>query len=176
MRRNVCSIGLLLIDLSPRTYNWLHFCTNTQHILSNCFIPQWLNDLKSLNSDHLKFLYSQSVEVVFVQMQKSFPSVLPKRIYQVVPLRRHSKSAESKPAKHTKNKNITWLNFKTKFGFFSLKLATWKQRKDLLESEKSLQVMKVITPPGLVHLFWHGAVCSCLCFCVQQKFENTVSY
>ena len=34
-------------------------------------------------------------------MRKSFPSVLPKRVYPVS-LRMHNKSAQRKPAKHTK--------------------------------------------------------------------------
>ena len=39
--------------------------------------------------------------MIFPQMQKSFPSVLPKRVYPVS-LRMHNKSAQRKPAKHKK--------------------------------------------------------------------------
>ena len=36
--------------------------------------------------------------------------------------------------------------------------------------------MKVFTPPVFNHLSWHGAVCPCSCFFVQQmKFEHPLS-
>ena len=34
----------------------------------------------------------------------------------------------------------------------------WCQRSDVLASEKGLQLMKVITPPAIIHMSWHGAV------------------
>ena len=53
---------------------------------------------------------------------------------------------------------------------------TWKQRRDVLESKKWVQLIKVKTLPVLSHFPWHGALFSRLCFCVQQNFENPVSY
>ena len=53
-----------------------------------------------------------------------------------------------------------------------LKRTTWKQRRDLLASKKSLQLIKVITRPVVNHLSWYGAVCHRSWFCVQQEEIN----
>ena len=93
--------GHLLIDLSPRTDDRLRYCTNTGSIPSKFYIPDLLKQSKFLDNEHTKFLYSPCVPVIFPQMQNSFPSVLPKRVYPF-PLRMHNKSAQKKPAKHKK--------------------------------------------------------------------------
>ena len=93
--------GHLLIDLSPRTGDRLRYCTNTGYIPSKNYIPDRLKQTKVLDDEHKKSLYSPSVPIIFPQMQKSFPSVLPKRVYPVS-LRMHNKSAQRKPAKHKK--------------------------------------------------------------------------
>ena len=94
-------IGHLLIDLSPRTDDRLRFCTNTGSIPSKVYIPDRLEQSKKLDKEHTTSLYSPSVPIIFPQMQKSFPSVLPKRAYPVF-LRMHNESALMKPAKHEK--------------------------------------------------------------------------
>ena len=66
--------------------------------------------------------------------------------------------------------------FKSEVRLLSLKRTTWKQRRDILASERGLQLIKVITPPVLNHLAWYGAVCPRSCFCVQQKFDYPVIY
>ena len=91
--------GQLLIDLSPRTDDRLRYCTNSGSVPSKFFIPERLKHLRTLDDEHTKSLYSPSVPINFPQMQKSFPSVLPKR-FCPVPLRMHNKSAQRKPAKH----------------------------------------------------------------------------
>ena len=93
--------GHLLIDLSPRTDDRLRYCTNTGSIPSKFYIPDRLKQSKILDDEHTESLYSPSVPIIFPQMQKSFPSVLPKRVYPVS-LRMHKKSAQRKPAKHKK--------------------------------------------------------------------------
>ena len=93
--------GHLLIDLSPRTDDRLHYCTNTGSIPSKFYIPERLKQSKISDNEHTKSLYSPSVPIIFPQTQKSFPSVLPKRVYPVS-LRMHNKSAQRKPAKHKK--------------------------------------------------------------------------
>ena len=101
--RNATSVpfGHLLVDLSPRTGDRLRYCTNTGYIPSKLYIPERLKQSKYLDDEHTKFLYSPSVPTIFPQMQRSFPSVLPKRIYPVS-LRMHNKSAQRKPAKRKK--------------------------------------------------------------------------
>ena len=93
--------GPLLIDLSARTDNRLRYCTKTGPIPSNFYIPERLKQSKILDDEHTKSLYSPSVPIIFRQMQKSFPSVLPKRACPVS-LRMQNKSAQGKPAKHEK--------------------------------------------------------------------------
>ena len=93
--------GRFLIDLSPRTDDRLHYCSNTGSIPSKFYIPDRLKMSKFLDDEHTKSLYSPSVPIIFPQSQKSFPSVLPKKVYPVS-LRMHNKSAQRKPAKHKK--------------------------------------------------------------------------
>ena len=92
---------VLLIELSPRTDDRLRYCTNTGTIPSKFYIPERLKQSKLLDNEYTKSLYSPSVPIIFPQMQKSFPSVLPKRVYPVS-LRMHNKSAQRKPTKHKK--------------------------------------------------------------------------
>ena len=93
--------GHLLTDLSPRTDNRLRYCTNTGFIPSKFYIPDRLKQSKVLDNEQTKSLYSPSVPIIFSQLQKSFPSVLPRRVYPVS-LRMHNKSAQKKPAKDKK--------------------------------------------------------------------------
>ena len=91
----------LLIDLSPCTYDRLHYCTNTGSIRSKFLIPERPKQSKILDDESTKSLYFPSVPIIFPQIQKSFPSVLPKRVHPVS-LRMHNKPAQRKPAKHKK--------------------------------------------------------------------------
>ena len=93
--------GQLLIDLWPRTDDRLRYCTNTGSIPSKFYIPDRLKQSTILDDEHTKSFYSPSVPIIFPQMQKFFPSVLPKRVLPVS-LRMHKKSAQRKPAKHKK--------------------------------------------------------------------------
>ena len=93
--------GHLLIDLSPRTDDRLRYCTNTGSVPSKFYILQRLKQSKFLDDEHTKSFYSPSVPIIYPQMQESFPSVLPKRVYPVS-LRMHNKSAQRKPAEHKK--------------------------------------------------------------------------
>ena len=95
------TLGHLLIDLSPRTDDRLRYCTNTGSIPSKFYIPEGPKQSKILDDEHTKSLYSPGVPIIFPQIQKCFPSVLPKRFYPVS-LRMHNKSAQRKPAKHKK--------------------------------------------------------------------------
>ena len=90
-----------LNDLSPRTDDRLRYCTNTGSTPSKIYIPVRLKKSKKLNDEYTKSLYSPSVPNNFPRMQKSFSSVLPRRVYPVS-MRMHDNSAQSKPAKHKK--------------------------------------------------------------------------
>ena len=93
--------GHLLIDLSPRTDDRLRYCTNTGSIPSKFYFPDRPKQSKVLDGEHTKSLYSPCVPIISPQTQKSFLSVLPKRLYPVS-LRMHNKYAQRKPAKHKK--------------------------------------------------------------------------
>ena len=73
--------GLSLIDWLPRRADRLRYCTNTGSIPSKFYIPDQLKQSKTLDDEHTKSLYSPSVPINFPRMQKSFPSVLPKRVH-----------------------------------------------------------------------------------------------
>ena len=70
----------LLIDVSPRAYDRLRYCTNIRSIPSKIYIPDRLKQSEDLDDEHKKSLYSPGVPIIFPQMQKSFPSDLPKTV------------------------------------------------------------------------------------------------
>ena len=159
-----------LIDLSPRTDDRLRYCTNTRSIPSKFYILDRLKQSKLLNDEHKKSLFAPSVPIIFPQRQKSFPSVLPKRVFQVT---LQKKSAQREPPKHKKTSH----GKVSKWGSSIVpKRYIWKQRRDILASEKGLLLIKVVTPPVFNQLSWYGAVCPRSCFCVKQKFDYPVSY
>ena len=93
--------GHLLIDLSPRTDDRLRYCTNSGSVPSKFYFPDRLKHLRTLDKEHTKSFYSPSVPILFPQMEKAFPSVLPKRVYPYS-LLMHNKPAQRKLAKHKK--------------------------------------------------------------------------
>ena len=78
LRQNICSLRSFI--------RWLVTMTDR--------LKQW----KLLGDEHTKTLRFPSVQIMFLQMQKSFLSILPKRVYQV-PVRMYSKLYRKKPAK-----------------------------------------------------------------------------
>ena len=93
--------GQLLIDLSPRTDDRLRFCTNSGSVPSKFYITERLKQLRTLDDEHTKSLYSPSVPIAFSRVQKPLSSVMSKRVYPVS-MRMHSKSAQRKLANHKK--------------------------------------------------------------------------
>ena len=109
-----------MIDLLPRTADRLRFCANTNSNLSTFQTPDRLKQSRISDDEHTRFLYSPSVPIIFPELQKSFPSVLPKRVYPI-PLRMHKKSAQRKPAKHKKTSRG---NFQSKVRLLSVNRTT----------------------------------------------------
>ena len=140
--------GHLLIDLSQRTDDRLRYCTNSGSVPSKIYIPQRLKHLRTLDDEHTKFLYSPSVPIAFRQMQKPLSSVLPKRVYPVS-MRMHSESTQRKLENHKRHHVV---KFQDEIWLLLLKRTTWKQRRNVLSSEKGLQLIAVITPPVINHL------------------------
>ena len=60
------------------------------------------------------------------------------------------------------------VKFQDEVWLLLLKWTTWKQRRNVLSSEKGLQIIAVITPPVINHLSWYGSVCSCPGFCLYE--------
>ena len=140
--------GHLLIDLSPRTDDRLRYCTNTGSIPSKFYIPERLKQSKFLDDEHTKSFYSPGVPIIFPQMQKSFPSVLPNRVYPVS-LRMYNKSAQRKPAIMRRHHVA---KFQSKIRLLSPNRTFWKQGRVILASKRGLQLIKYITPPVINHL------------------------
>ena len=156
MQRLFLTVIYWLTCHQEQTINYVIVQTLYKHWLSSleiCF-PEELKFLKAMVDEHIKVLYSPSVPIVSLQTQKCLSSVLPRRVYRVS-LRMHSKSVKRK-LKGLKRHQVT--NFWNGVQLFSLKTKICKQRRDLLASEKGLQLIKVITLPVKNHLFCHGAV------------------
>ena len=140
--------GHFLIDLSPRTDDRLRYCTNSGSVPSKFYIPERSKHLRTLDDEHTKSLYSPSVPIAFPQMQKSLSSVLLKRVYPVS-MRMHSKSTKGN-LQTIKRHHV--VRFQDEVWLLSLKRTTWKQRRNVLSSEKGLQLIAVIIPPVINHL------------------------
>ena len=154
--------GHLLIDLSPRTDDRLRYCTNSGSFPSKISIPDRLKLLTTLDDEHTKSLYSPGVPIVFPQVQKSLPQSCPKEFIRFLcecMINLLKGNLQSIKRHHVgKIQDEVWL--------LSLKRTTWKQRRNVMSSEKRLHLIAVITLPVINHLSWYGAVCSCPSFCV----------
>ena len=67
------------------------------------------------------------------------------------------------------------VKFQDEIWLLSLKRTSWKQRRNVLLSEKGLKLLAIITPPIINHLCWYGAVCSCPAS-VYNKSVTTQSF
>ena len=166
--------GHLLIQLSPCTVDRLRYCTISGSVLSKFYITDRFKHLQSLDHEHTDSVYFSSVPLVFPHMQKPFllscPKELIRFLYECIVkiLRRNLQSIKRHHVKKLQNEMPSR----------SLKRITWKQRRDVLPSEKRLQLIKVNTLPVVNHLPWYGAVCSRPCLSIQQQleFEYSGSY
>ena len=150
--RNATSVpfGHLLIDLSPRTDDRLRYCTNSGSVPSNFFIPDRLKHSGTLDDKHTNVLYSPSVPIAFPQMQKSLSSVLPKKKF----IRFLCECIINllKGNLQTIKRHLV-VKFQDEVWLLLLKRTTWRQRRNVLLSEKGLQLIAVITCPVNNHLF-----------------------
>ena len=98
MQRLFCTVIYLLICRHEQTFDF--FIVKTKDLFSPLFYARMAHTFKVIGRrPHKIFLGANCSKLVFLQTQKCFPSVLPKRIYEVF-LRLHSKSAQRKRAKH----------------------------------------------------------------------------
>ena len=164
--------GHLLSYLSTRTDDRLRYCTNTGSISLMFYITDRLKRLKFLDDEQTKSLYCPSLPIISSQMQKPFPSVLPKTFYQVS-LGMYSKSSQRKRAKHKKTsrdkiskRNSIALSEKNHLKAEKRRFGIRKRVKTHKNKFSSRHLTFV--------LIWSSFFCPC--FCVQQCLEYSGSY
>ena len=133
--------------MSPGTNNRLRYCTNTGSIPSKFYIPDRLKQSKSLDNEHTKTLYFPSVPIIFPQMQNFFLQSCPKEFIRflwegIINLLKGNLQSFLRHRVAI---------FESEVSLVSLKHTTWKQR-NILASERGLQLIKVIAPPVINHL------------------------
>ena len=165
--------GHFWIGFLPLTANRSRYCTNTGSIPQS-FISRtdWNSqNFRTTNTQNLSTLqvfqwFSHECKSFILQpCPKEFIRFLCK--YMVIFLKGN---LQKKNRHHvTKFQNEIWLRAVSLS--FSLKKITRKQRRDVLASEKGLQLKHVNTFYVLNQLSCYGAGCSRPCFCVRQKQE-----
>ena len=141
--------GHLLIDLSPQTDDRLRYCTNSGNFPSKFHVPDNLKSLKYLDDEHTKSFYSPSIPAFFPRMQNSVSKNLSKRFYPISQ-RVHRQHAARK---FVNVKRSHFLKYRDEIHEVSVKRTTWKQRRNLLSSQKGLLLIKTISPFVIKHLF-----------------------
>ena len=88
----------------------------------------------------------------------------------------YNKLSQRKPAEHKKTSRDK--SSKQNLIGLSLKTHLEEKRRDVLVSEKGLQLIKLVSLPVINPFYCYGAICSRPRFCVQQKqeFEYSGSY
>ena len=132
------SFGHLLVDLSPQTDDRLRYCSNSGSVPSN-FFPERLMHLRTLDDEDTKSVYSQVVQSLSRKCKSHFLKSCPKELNRfqfecIVNLLRGNLQAIKRH--HVVKFREVWL--------LSLKRSTWKQRRNVLSSEKGLQLISVI--------------------------------
>ena len=164
--------GHLLFDLSPRSDDRLRYCTKPdpfpQRIIYRTVWSSpkfWTMNTQNLSTLQVFQSFSHKCKNLFLQScPKEFIRFLCQCIINLL-----EENLQSIKRNHV-------AKFQSEFRLLSLKRTTWKQRRDILASERGLQLIKYITPPVINHLSWYGVVCPRSCFCVQQNFDYPVSY
>ena len=140
--------GHLLIDLLPRTEDRLRYCTNTGSIPSKFYIPERLKQSKILDDEHTNSStlqvfqsFSHKCKGLFLQScPKEFIRFLCECIINLL-----KGNLQSLKRHHL-------VKLQNQVRLLSLKRTTWKQRRDILASERGLQLIKIFTPPVINHL------------------------
>ena len=140
--------GHLLTDLSPRTDHRLRYCTNNGSIPSEFYVPDrpkktkfWTMNRQNLSTLQVFQSFSHKSKSLFLQScPKDFIRFLCECIINL--LKGHLQSMK----KHHVPK------FQSEVRLLTLKPTTRKQRRDILASERRLQLNKVITPPVINQL------------------------
>ena len=164
--------GYFVIDLSPGTDDRLRFCTNTGSIPSKFYNPDRLKQSENLEDEHTKSLHSPSIPIIFHKCKNLFLQSFPEEFIRFLCecIMNLLKGNLQRIKKHHMAK------FQSEVRLLPLKRTTWKQRRDILASQRGLQLIKVNIPPVINNWSLFAPVCPRSCFCVQQKFDYPVSH
>ena len=140
--------GQLLIDFSPLTDDRLHYCTNSGSVPSKFYNPERLKHLRTLDDKHKKLSTLQVFQSFSRKCKSHFLQSCPKEFIRflcecIVNLLKGNLQT-IKRHQVVKFQDEVWL--------LLLKRTIWKQRGNVLSSEKGLQLIAVITPPAINHL------------------------
>ena len=124
--------GHLLIDLSPRIDDRLPYCTNSGSVPSKFYIPERLKQLRTLDDEHTKSVLPPSVRLASRKCKNHFLQSCSKEFIRflcecIVNLLEGNLQA-------IKRHNV--VKFQDGVWLLSLKITTWKQRRNVLLSEK----------------------------------------
>ena len=140
--------GHLLIDLSPRTDDRLRYCTNSGSVPSKFYIPERLKHLTTLDDEHTKFSTLQVFQSLSRKCKSHFLQSCPKEfirfLYECIVNLLKGNLQTIKRHHVVKFQDEVWL--------LLLKRTTWKQRRNVLSSERGLQLIAVNTTPVINHL------------------------
>ena len=135
----------LLIDLSPRTDDRLHYCTNSGKVPSKFYVPESLKHLpisaQNFSILHAFQSFSRKCKIHFLQScPKDFIRFLSECIVNIL----------KGNLQNVKRHHV--IKYKRELHLLFLKRFIWKQRRDLLTSERGLQLVDTITPFVIYHL------------------------
>ena len=164
--------GHLLIDLSPRTDDRLRYCKKSGSVSSKFIFPVRLKHLGTWDDEHTKTLSSPSVPIAFPQTQIHFLQSCPKDFIRF--LCECVANVLKGNLQALKRHHV--VKFQDEVWLLLLKRTTSKQRRNVLSSQKGLQLIAVITPHVINRLSSYGAVRSCPSFCVEQECDYAICY
>ena len=138
----------LLIDLSPRTDDRLRYCTNSGSVPSKFYNPERLKHLRILDDEHTNLSTLQVFQLLSRKCKSHFLQSCPKELIRflcecIVNLLKGNLQAI---------KRHQVVKFQDEVCLLLLKRTTWKQRRNVLSSEKGLQLLTILTPPVINHL------------------------
>ena len=140
--------GHLLIDLSPRTDYRLRYCTITGSVPSKVYLPDRLKQSEFWTMNTRNLFTLQVFQSISHQCKSIFLQSCPKLFIRFL-----CKCIINLPKGNLQSiKRHHVVKFQSEVRLLFLKRTTWKRRRDILASERGLQLIQVITPPAINRL------------------------
>ena len=124
--------GHLLIDLSPRTVGRLQYCTNSGSVPSKFYIPARLKHLRTLDDEHKILSTLRLFQSLFRKCKCHFPQSCSKKVIRF--LCKRIVNLPKGNLQTTKRHHV--VKFQDEIWLLLLKKTTWKERRNVLLSEK----------------------------------------